>query len=158
MRLRSRRLSRLRRKPSLQLRLLTEEQIAHNKESRTTSSTRRTRRNTSRKWKLNSKRSMMASSLMDKNLIPSARRIAGAEGHQQRTPKRSFSLSKSILNRSQRSDMRCSQERHESCEAEWCIQEHTAQRKVVAVEEQQKIVKKSLEIQVEEKQVEDIKN
>ena len=33
-----------------------------------------------------------------------ARRIAGAEGHQQRTPKRSSSLSKSILNRSQRSD------------------------------------------------------
>ena len=42
--------------------------------------------------------------LLDKNLIPSARRIAGAEGHQQRTPKRSSSLSKSILNRSQRSD------------------------------------------------------
>ena len=33
-----------------------EEQIAHHKESRTTSSTRRTRRNTSRKWKLNSRR------------------------------------------------------------------------------------------------------
>ena len=30
-----------------------EEQIAHNKEGRTTSSTRRTRRNPSRKWKLN---------------------------------------------------------------------------------------------------------
>ena len=44
-----------------------------------------------------------------------------------------------------------SQERHESCEAEWCIQEHTAQREVVAVEEQQKLRKKSLEIQVEEK-------
>ena len=33
-----------------------------------------------------------------------ARRFAGAEGHQQRTPKRSSSLSKSVLNRSQRSD------------------------------------------------------
>ena len=40
-----------------------EEQIAHNKESRTTSSRRRTRRNTSRKWKLNSRRFVMASSL-----------------------------------------------------------------------------------------------
>ena len=40
-----------------------EEQIAYNRESRTTSSTRRTRRTTSRKWKLNSRRSMMASSL-----------------------------------------------------------------------------------------------
>ena len=40
-----------------------EEHIARNKESRTTSSTRRMRRNTSRKWKLNSRRSMMASSL-----------------------------------------------------------------------------------------------
>ena len=42
--------------------------------------------------------------LMDKNLIPSARRTAGAEGHQQRRLKRSSSLSKSILNRSQRND------------------------------------------------------
>ena len=41
--------------------------------------------------------------LMD-NLIPSARRIAGTEGYQQRTLKRSSSLSKSILNRSQRND------------------------------------------------------
>ena len=40
-----------------------EDQIAHNKESMTTSSTRRTRRNTSRKWKLNSRRSVMTSSL-----------------------------------------------------------------------------------------------
>ena len=32
-----------------------------------------------------------------------------------------------------------------------CVQEYTAQREVVAVEEQQKFVKKSLEIQVEEK-------
>ena len=40
-----------------------EEQIAHNKESRTTSSMRRTRRNTSRKWKLDSRRSVKASSL-----------------------------------------------------------------------------------------------
>ena len=35
---------------------------------------------------------------------------------------------------------------------------NTAQREVVAVEEQQKLVKKSLEIQVEEKQVAEIKN
>ena len=33
--------------------------------------------------------------------------------------------------------------------AEWCIQEHTAQRKVDAVEEQQKLVKKSWEDQTE---------
>ena len=39
--------------------------------------------------------------LMDKNLIPSARRIARAEGHQQRTLKRSSSLSKSSSNRPQ---------------------------------------------------------
>ena len=41
---------------------------------------------------------------MDKNLIPSARRITGAEGHQQRTLKRSSKFSMSISNRSQRSD------------------------------------------------------
>ena len=40
-----------------------EEPIAHNKESRTRSSTRRARRSTSRKWKLNSRRSVMTSSL-----------------------------------------------------------------------------------------------
>ena len=40
-----------------------EEQIAHNKESGTTSSRRRTRRNTSLKWKLNSRRSVMTSPL-----------------------------------------------------------------------------------------------
>ena len=54
--------------------------------------------------------------------------------------------------------MRCSQERHESCEAEWCTHEHTAQREVVAVEEQQKLVKKFVEIQAEEKQVAEMKN
>ena len=36
------------------------------------------------------------------------------------------------------------------------LQEHTAQREVVAVEEQQKIEKKSLKIQVEKKQVAEI--
>ena len=40
-----------------------EEQIAHNKESRTTSIRRRTRRNASPKWKLNSRRFVMTSSL-----------------------------------------------------------------------------------------------
>ena len=40
-----------------------EDHIAHNKESMTTSSTRRTRRKTSRKWKLNSRKSVMTSSL-----------------------------------------------------------------------------------------------
>ena len=49
-------------------------------------------------------------------------------------------------------------EQDESCEAEWCIQEHAAQRKVVAVDEQQKLVKKSQEIQVEEKHVAEMKN
>ena len=91
---------------------------------------------------------------MDKNLIPSARRMAGAEGHQQRTLKRSSISSKSILNRSQRSDRRHRKPRTTR------IQEHThtPQREVVAVEEQQKLVKKSLEVQVEEKQVAEIKN
>ena len=42
--------------------------------------------------------------LMDKNLIPSARKPAGAEGHRQRTLMSSSSLSESIMNRSQRSD------------------------------------------------------
>ena len=50
------------------------------------------------------------------------------------------------------------QERHEFFEAEGCIQEHTAQRKAVAVEEQQKLVKKSLRIQVEGKQVVEMQN
>ena len=40
-----------------------EEQIANNKESRTTCSRRRTRRNTSQEWKLNSRRFVMTSSL-----------------------------------------------------------------------------------------------
>ena len=43
-------------------------------------------------------------------------------------------------------------------EAEWCIQGHTAQREVFAVEEQQKLVKKSLDIGGEEKQVAEKKN
>ena len=108
-------ISRLIRKLGLQLRLLTErnklhttkkeEQIAHNKESRTTSSRRRTRRNTSRKVEAEFQKicdDIFA--VMDKNLISSARRIARTEGHQQRTLKRSSRLSKSILNRSLRSD------------------------------------------------------
>ena len=40
-----------------------QEQTAHNKESRTTSSRRRTRRDTLRKWKLNSRSFAMTSSL-----------------------------------------------------------------------------------------------
>ena len=96
---------------------------------------------------------------MDKNLIPSARRIAGADGHQQRTPKRSSSLSKSILNRSQRSDRQHRKPKNDTNRAKQSgVSKNTAQRKVVAVEEQQKLAKKSLEIQVEEKQVAEIKN
>ena len=93
------------RKFSPQARSLTEEQIARNKESRATGSRRRTRGNTSRKWNFGLQKicdGILA--LMDKNLIPSARRIAGAEGHQQRTVKRSSSLSESIMNRAPRSD------------------------------------------------------
>ena len=64
------------------------------------------------KWKLNSRSVVMLSSHSwtkpsshkPQHAGPSARRIAGTEYHQQLTPKRSFSLSKSILNRSQRSD------------------------------------------------------
>ena len=105
--------------------------------------------------------------LMDKNLIPSARRIAGTEGHQQRTPKRSSSSSKSILNRSQESDRQHRKPRTTRIlGSRGCIEEYTAQRKVVAWEEQQKLVKKSWEDQavaltvthVEEKQVAEIKN
>ena len=76
-----------------------------------------------------------------------------------RTLKGSSSLSKSIwTGRREATGLRCSQEQHESCEAEWCIQEHTPQREVVATEERQKLVQKSLEIHVEEKQVAEIKN
>ena len=64
------------------------------------------------KWKLNSRSFVMLSSHswtkpsshQPQHAGPSARRIAGTEYHQQRTPQRSSSLSKSILNRSQRSD------------------------------------------------------
>ena len=43
--------------------------------------------------------------------------------------------------------MRSSQERHESCEAEWCIQEHTAQREVVAeIKNKVQTLKNSLEV------------
>ena len=41
---------------------------------------------------------------MDKNLVPSAGRIAGAECHQQRTLKRSSSLSESIMKPKKKSD------------------------------------------------------
>ena len=105
-RLRSRRLSRLRRKLSVQLRLLTERNRLHT-----------TNRKQDNEQQASYAKEYVAKveagfqkicddilALMDKNLIPSARRIAGTEGHQQRTPKRSSSLSKSILNRSQRSD------------------------------------------------------
>ena len=81
------------------------EQIAHNRESRATGSRRRTRGNTSRKWELNSRRSVMTSSLSwTRTSFPSARRIAETECHRQRTPKRSSSWSESITNRSPRSD------------------------------------------------------
>ena len=82
-----------------------EEQLAHNKESMTTSSTRRTRGNTSRKWKLNSRRSVMTSSLSwtrasshqpDGLQEPKDVNKGRPRGHQV--------LNKSILHRSQRSD------------------------------------------------------
>ena len=78
-----------------------EEQIAHNKESRITSSAKEY------VAKVEAELQKIGDdilALMDNNFIPSARRITGGEGHQQKTPKRSSSLSKSILNRSQRSD------------------------------------------------------
>ena len=104
--------------------------------------------------------------LTDGNLIPSARRIAGTEGLQQRTPKRSSSLSKSILSRSQGSDRQHRKPRTTRIlRSRECIEEYTAQRKVVAWEEQQKLVKKSRDqavaltvTHVEEKQVAEIKN
>ena len=71
---------------------------------------------------------------MDKNLIPSARRFEGTEGHQQRTLKRSSSLSNSMLNKSQRSDRQHRKPRTTRIvRSRVCIQEHTAQRNVVAV-------------------------
>ena len=98
--------------------------------------------------------------VMDKNFIPSVRRVTGAEGHQQRTPKRSSSLSKSILSRSQRSDRLAMWPRTTRILRSRVVypRTHTAQRKVVAVEEQQKIVKKFLENRVEKKQVAETKN
>ena len=155
-----RRLSRLRRKPSLPLRLLTERNKLHTTKQDNEQYASYAKENVAKVEAELQKIYDGILALMDKNLTPSVRRIAEAEGHQQMTPNRSSSFSKSILNRDRReaTRKRCSQERHESCDAEWCIQEHTAQREVVAVEEQQKLAKKSLEIQVEEKQVAEIKN
>ena len=82
-----------------------EEQIAHNKESRTTSSTRRTRRNTSRKWKLNSTRSVMTSSLSwTRTSSHQPDGLQEPKDINKGRPRGHPVLSKSILNRSQRSD------------------------------------------------------
>ena len=103
--------------------------MAHNKSNR-----RRTRGSTSKKMEAEFQKicdDILA--LTDRNLIPSARRIAGTEGHQQRTPKRSSSLSKSILNRSQGSDRQHRKPRTTRIlRSRECIEEYTAQRKVVA--------------------------
>ena len=92
-------------------------------------------------------------------LIPSARRIAGTEGHQQRTLKRSPSLSKSILNRSPRSDRQHRKPRMTRIVRSRVVYPRThSTTKSICCEEQQKLVKKSLMIQVEEKQAAEIKN
>ena len=93
-RLRSRTLPRLRRKPSLQ------QQRKHDNEQNASYAKEHVAKVGAGLQKIYD--GILA--LMDKNLIPSARRITGAEGHQQRTLQRSSSLAKSILNRSQRSD------------------------------------------------------
>ena len=82
-----------------------EEQIAHNKESRTTSSRRRMRENASRKWKLNSGRYVMTSSLPWTRT--SSHRPEGLQKPKaisKRALKTSSSLSESIMTRSQISD------------------------------------------------------
>ena len=102
--------------------------MAHNKSNR-----RRTRGSTSQKWKLNSRRSVMTSSLS--RTRTSSHRPEGLQ-----EPK---AINKGRpRGRREATGSIASQERHESCEAE-CIEEYTAQRKVVAWEEQQKLVKKS---------------
>ena len=78
--------------------------------------------------------------LMNKNRIPSARRIAGAEGRS----RNHSSLSKSILNRSQRSDRICDVAKNTQHNVPW--------------KSNRKLVMKSMEIQVEEKQVAERKN
>ena len=111
-------------------------------------------------WELISRRSVMRSSLSRTGT--SSHRPEGLQQPKAISNGRSRDhpvwASRSWTGRREATDSIANQERHESCEAERCIQEHTAQRSVVAVEEQPKFVKKSLEIQVEEKQVAEIKN
>ena len=147
-RLRSRRLSRLRRKPSLQLKVLTERNKLHTTKKAGQRAARVVReRNTSRKWKLNSRRSVMTSSLSWTKTQP----ISQTEYRSRRT---STKDAQEVIQFGQ-VDFEQVAEKRQACdvEAEWCIQEHAAQREVVAVEQQQKLVKKSLEIQIEEKHV-----
>ena len=72
---------------------------------------------------------------MDKNFIPSARRIAGAEGHQLRTLKRSSSFEQVDFEQVAEKRQAATQAKSDTNRAkqEWCIQEHTAQREVVDV-------------------------
>ena len=144
-----------------------EEQIAHNKESRTTSSRRRTRRNTSRKWKLNSRRCVVTSSpswprtsshrpggLQEPKAIRKERSRDHPEwasrSYEQVAEKRqTCDVGKNDTNLANQSDM-----------------SKNTQQNVKQLEGQQKPVKKPLEdqaeealteIQVEEKQVAEIK-
>ena len=88
--------------------------------------------------------------LMDKSLIPSARRVAGAQGHQQSTLKRSSSLSESIMNRSPRSDRQHRKPRKTRIlrSRVICPRTHSTTQGSCC-DEQQELVKKPLEDQAE---------
>ena len=113
-----------------------EEQSAHHKESRATSSRRRTRGNTSRKWKLNELQKICDGilALMDKHLSHRPERLqepkAISKGRSRGHP---VCASRPRTGRREATESIASQERREFCEAEWCVQEHTAQPKVAAV-------------------------
>ena len=118
------------------------EQIAHNTESRTTSSRRRTRRNTSRKWKLNSRRSVMASSLSWTKT--SSHRSEGLQeskainkGRQEVIQFEQVDFEQVAEKRQTASQAKNAQHNHKRSRL-ICPRTHSTTRKVVAVEGQQK--------------------
>ena len=91
--------------------------------------------------------------LMDRNFIPSARRIAGAEGHQQRTLKRSSSFEQVDFEQVAERERQHRKPRDDTNRAKQSGASKNTQHnvKVVAVKNQQKFVKKPRETSCREK-------
>ena len=97
---------------------------------------------------------------MDKNLIPSARRITRAEGHQQRTPKRSSSFEQVDFEQVAEKRQACDAAKNDTNLAKQSgVSKNTQHNvKLLPWKSNRNLVKKSLEIQVEEEHVAETKN